>query len=80
MRLFDGHDLPYWSGMASSAKMQHWSGMASSTKMQHQLLCRQEAEKHHREFILREKTNLAYNTKMTKMVRYDPGALVYYKR
>ena len=68
MRLFDGHDLPYWSGMASSAKMQH------------QLLCRQEAEKHHREFVLREKTNLAYNTKMAKTVRYDPGALVYYKR
>ena len=68
MRLFDGHDLPYWSDMASSAKMQH------------QLLCRQEAEKHHREFVLREKTNLAYNTKMAKMVRFDPGALVYYKR
>eukprot|EP00435_Cladocopium_sp_Y103_P024092 s1073_g5.t2 len=68
LRLFDGHDLPYWSGMASSAKMQH------------QLACRQEAERNHRDFILKEKVNLAHRTQMPKVMRFDPGALVYYKR
>ena len=68
LRLHDGPDLPYWSGMSTSEKMKK------------QLESRLEAETHHREYILREKTNAAFNTKMAKPVRFDPGALVYYKR
>ena len=68
MRLHDGQDLSYWSGMASSKKMQK------------QLACRQEAEQKHRDFILKEKINTAYNTKMAAPVRYEPGDLVFYKR
>ena len=68
MRLHDGQDLSYWSGMASSKKMQK------------QLARRQEAEQKHRDFILKEKINTAYNTKMATPVRYEPGDLVFYKR
>ena len=68
LRLHDGPDLPYWSGVGNTEKMQK------------QLNSRLEAEKHHREFILKEKINQAHNTKMARPVRYDPGALVYYKR
>ena len=67
-RLHDGPDLPYWSGMASSARMQH------------KLQCKMEAEQAHREITLRQKVNMAANTKMPRPVRYEPGALVYYKR
>ena len=68
LRLHDGPDLPYWSGMANSERMQR------------QLTCRLEAETHHREHVMQEKLNQAFNTKMTKPVRFDPGALVFYKR
>ena len=68
LRLHDGPDLPYWSGMANSAKMQK------------QLASRLEAENHHRDFVMREKLNQALNTKMTSPIKYEPGALVFYKR
>ena len=67
-RLFNGEDLPYWSGMSSS------------TRMQKQLTARLNAEQHHREFTLREKVNLAHNTQMSKPSKFYPGDLIYYKR
>jgi hypothetical protein len=39
-----------------------------------------EAEKTHREITIRQKVNMAANTKTPRPVRYEPGAFVYYKR
>jgi len=67
-RLHDSPDLPYWSGMASNARMQH------------KLLCKLEAERNHREIEVREKMNAALNTQMARPVRYEPGDVIFYKR
>ena len=67
-RLYDGPDLPLWSGLNSDEKMQR------------QLQARLDAEQRHREMTYQNKINQAYNTKMQSPVRFQPGDLVYYKR